>query len=228
MGAPIPTNMLRPPMDTDRDIMTLAQWLSPAFPIGAFAYSHGLEAAIGSGKISTGNDLKEWLVDILSHGSGSNDCILISSAYLAPDQDALLHVNQTALAFAASAERQLEQTLQGAAFAQTTSAVWGGTTDELVYPVAVGQAAARLRIDATLTAAMYLHAVVSNLISAAMRLMSLGQTEGQRILASLIPLCDTTAKAAKGMTLDDLQSTAFMADIAAMQHETLQPRIFRT
>ncbi len=227
MGAPIATNMAQQHMSTDRDILTLAQWLSPAYPVGAFAYSHGLEAAIQSGAITSSDDLKDWLTDIISHGSGRNDCILLRAAY-ASDDDELTMVNDTALAFAASAERQLEQNLQGAAFCKTTCAIWGGKDMSYVYPVAVGAAAAKLHIDVSLTAAMYLHAVISNLISAAMRLMALGQTEGQKMLATLTPLCDETAKAAAGTTLDDLQSTAFLVDIAAMHHETLQPRIFRT
>ncbi|MEL6685227.1 MAG: urease accessory UreF family protein [Pseudomonadota bacterium] len=214
-------------MSTDRDILTLAQWLSPAYPVGAFAYSHGLETAIQSGAIKTGEDLEEWLTDIICHGSGRNDCILLRVAYDA-DQVGLDRVNDTALAFAASAERQLEQTLQGAAYCKTTAAIWGGNDASYVYPVAVGAAAAKLQIEVSLTAAIYLHAVISNLISAAMRLMALGQTEGQKMLAALTPLCDETAKATAGMALDDLQSTAFLVDIAAMHHETQQPRIFRT
>jgi len=228
MGAPIVTNMWPLPMTTDRDILTLAQWLSPAYPVGAFAYSHGLEAAIQSGAIASGNDLRAWLSDIICHGSGRNDCILLRTAHACDTTSALGQLNDVALAFAASSERQLEQTLQGAAFCKTTGAIWGGVGEGHVYPVAVGAASAKASINVSLTAAMYLHAVISNLISAAMRLMALGQTEGQRILASLTALCDETAKATEGLTVDDMQSTAFAVDIAAMQHETLQPRIFRT
>ena len=227
MAVPIHMNMWRQRMSTDRDILTLAQWLSPSYPVGAFAYSHGLEAAIQTGAINTGEDLDEWLTDIICHGSGRNDCILLRAAYAADDV-ALGVVNDTALAFAASAERQLEQTLQGSAFCKTTAAIWGGDDASYVYPVAVGAAAAKLGIKVSLTAAMYLHAVISNLISASMRLMALGQIKGQKMLAALTPLSDDTAKATAGMTLDDLQSTAFLVDIAAMHHETQQPRIFRT
>jgi len=228
MVEPTATNMWQPHMTTDQGILTLTQWLSPAYPVGAFAYSHGLEAAIQAGAITSGDDLKDWLADIISHGSGRNDCILLRAAFTSESGDALHAVNDMALAFAASAERQLEQSLQGAAFGKTTAAIWGSGGDDLVYPVAVGNAAAQLQIDVTLTAAMYLHAVISNLISAAMRLMALGQTDGQAILAALTPLCDETARNTEGAVLDDLQSTAFMVDIAAMHHETLQPRIFRT
>lgn len=226
--APIPTNMLPPPMTTNRDILTLAQWLSPAFPVGAFAYSHGLEAAVRVGWVSSGAELAEWLEDVISNGSGRNDCILLRAAYKAQGPEALAGVNAVARAFAASSERQLEQVLQGAAFCKTTSAIWGGEGAEYLYPVAVGVVAAKLRIDVTLTAAMYLHAVSSNLISAAQRLMPLGQTQGQAVLSALAPLCEEVAQATAALGCDDLQSTAFLSDIAAMRHETLQPRIFRS
>lgn len=226
--APIPTNMSPPPMTTNRDILTLAQWLSPAFPVGAFAYSHGLEAAVRVGWIKSGDDLAEWLRDVISNGSGRNDCILLRASYEATGPEALAEVNAVAKAFAASHERQLEQAQQGAAFCRTAAAIWGGEGIALLYPVAVGAAAAKLRIDVILTAAMYLHAVTSNLISAAQRLMPLGQTEGQAVLSALAPLCEDTARSAMTLTCDDLQSTAFLSDIAAMRHETLQPRIFRS
>ena len=138
------------------------------------------------------------------------------------------------MAVSASRERVLETQLQGNAFAQTTAAIWGGgeiwhkDTTALCYPVAVGDAAARLQFDVDLTAAMYLHAFASNLISAAVRAVPLGQTEGQRVLAAIVPLCEQIAQETIDTTLDDLSSTAFLSDIAAMHHETLQPRMFRS
>lgn len=215
-------------MTTNRDILTLAQWLSPAFPVGAFAYSHGLEAAVEAGWLATGNDLAEWLEDVIAHGSGRNDCILLRAAYAAEDDAALGGVDALAHAFAASRERQLEQAQQGAAFCKTAAAIWGGNAVAYLYPVAVGAAAAKLRIDPELTAAMYLQAVASNLIAAAQRLMPLGQTEGQAVLSALAPLCEEVAQSTASLTCDDLQSTAFLSDIAAMRHEVQQPRIFRT
>ncbi|MBU2993030.1 urease accessory protein UreF [Octadecabacter sp. 1_MG-2023] len=215
-------------MTTNRDVLTLTQWLSPSFPLGSFAYSHGLETAIANGTLATATDLQDWLTDLLAHGSGRNDCILLRAGYDCGD-DGLADVNATALAFAASSERIQETLLQGAAFCQTTAAIWGDNTlPELALPVAVGMAAARQGIDQTLTASMYLQAFCSNLVSASVRAVPLGQTEGQAVLAALSPLCIEIAEDTANATLDDLQSTAFLSDIAAMQHETLQPRIFRS
>jgi len=228
MAAPIPTNMLPLHMNTNHDVLTLAQWLSPAFPVGGFAYSHGLETAIQSGTIANASDLEKWISDVLNYGSGRNDCILLRVAHGCGSDAALEDVNQTALAVSASSERVLETQLQGNAFSQTTAAIWGGDKAALCYPVAVGNTSAHMQLDVDLTASFYLHAFASNLVSAAVRAVPLGQTDGQRVLAALIPMCDQIAKDTQGTTLNDLSSTAFLSDIAAMQHETLQPRIFRS
>ena len=213
---------------TEQGILTLAQWLSPAFPVGAFAYSHGLEWAIQSGRVRTAEDLKGWLGDVLAFGSGRNDCILLRCAYAARSPEEVLEVNQTAIAISSSRQRVMETELQGDAFGQTVASIWGGGDTALCYPVAVGRAASHAELGVDLTAAMYLHAFTSNLVSACVRAVPLGQTEGQRVLADLIPLCDQIANDTRDTTLDDLSSTAFFSDIAAMQHETLQPRIFRS
>lgn len=225
--APIRTSMATPPMTTNAQILTLTQWFSPSYPIGAFAYSHGLETAIQGGVVTSAATLKDWLADVLEHGSGRTDCILLRAAY-ACEPDALAEVDAVAQAFSASSERLHEARLMGDAFGRTTAAIWGGDTPPLTGAVAVGAAARREGIPVELTAAMYLQAFASNLVSAAVRLVPLGQTEGQTVLAELTPLCEAVADGCKGATLDDLHSTAFLSDIAAMKHETLQPRIFRT
>ena len=226
MVEPIHTNMSRPPMTTDA--LTLAQWLSPAYPIGAFAYSHGLEAAIQSDAICSAAHLEVWLSDLIDHGSGRNDCILLYAAHAADTSDHLSEINDTGLALAASSERILETSAQGTAFCKVTSDIWGGDAASYIYPVAIGAAAARMSINRQLAASMYLHANVGNLATAAQRLMGLGQTHAQSIVAALAPLCEDTAAHTMVKSLDDLQSTAFLSDIAAMQHETLPHRIFRT
>lgn len=215
-------------MSTDAHILTLTQWFSPAFPIGAFAYSHGLETAIKGGQIATSGDLYAWLADVLAHGSGRNDCVLLRAAYRCKDEAALGQVDAAARAFAGSAERLKETALQGAAFTKTTNAIWDGEAPDCTNPVAVGWAARRLDLPVDLTASMYLQAFASNLVSAAVRLVPLGQTEGQATLTALTPLCAKVAEDTETADLDDLHSTAFLSDIAAMQHETMTHRIFRT
>jgi urease accessory protein len=210
------------------EVLLLTQWLSPSFPVGAFAYSHGLETEIQAGRIASAQDLQHWLVDVLEFGSGQSDCILLRAAYGCDTAAELVAVDASARAFAPSAERLRETVLQGAAFGQTTAAIWGDGQGDLTYPVAVGAAARRLGLDISLTAAMFLQAFTSTLVSVAVRLVPLGQTEGQRVLAALAPLCQNIATQTEGMGLVSLHSTAFLSDIAAMNHETLSHRIFRS
>lgn len=228
MAAHIPTNMLRPPMTTSADILTLTQLFSPSYPLGSFAYSHGLETAIHAGDVATVDELRVWLEDLIEYGGVRNDVILLRCAYEAKSNAECAAINSAARAFAASSERLMEADLQGAAFARTTSAIWGGDAHDLAHPVAIGAAARRLALPVDLTAVMYAQAFVSNLVSAAVRLVPLGQTEGQATLAKLSPLCADVVEKTTGATLDDLSGTTFSLDIAAMRHETLQPRIFRS
>ena len=228
MAALILTSMSRPRMCTNEDILTLAQWFSPSYPLGSFAYSHGLETAIQSGAVRAATDLQDWMADLIEHGTVRNDMILLRLSYDAKTATERTAINATARAFAASSERLMEADLQGAAFARTTSAIWNTETPSLTNPVTVGAAARRLNLPVELTVLMYAQAFASNLVSAAVRLVPLGQTEGQAALAELAPLCADMVGKTVGATLEDLSSTAFAFDIAAMRHETLQPRIFRS
>lgn len=205
--------------------LTLMQWLSPAFPVGAFAYSHGLEQAIADGQVSDPETLQDWIATLITHGSARADAILLAASYRTDDP---AQIDGHARAFAASAERLKEADLQGAAFCDTARAVWTIPLTGLTYPVAVGAAARAMDIPLAQTLPLYLHGFASNLVAAAQRLMPLGQTAGQQVLASLAPAITATATEATSSTLDDLAATSFAADIAAMRHETLQPRIFRT
>ena len=205
--------------------LTLMHWLSPAFPVGAFAYSHGLEQVIADATVADADGLYAWISALVTHGSARADAVLLAAAYHAEDPGT---VDATARAFAASAERLKETDLQGAAFCDTARAVWGLELHGLTYPVAVGCAARAMDIPLDQTLPLYLHGFASNLVSVAQRAMPLGQTDGQKVLAALSPAIEDTAAYAGTATLDDLASTSFAADIAAMRHETLQPRIFRT
>ncbi len=225
-GARMPTNMSRPPMLTDHQALTLMRWLSPGYPVGAFAYSHGLEQAIADGLVQDSATLEAWLRDTLEHGAGRNDALLLAAAYHAPENTG--EIDATARAFAASRERVIETERQGAAFARTEAVVSGGSAAPLTYAVAIGAAAARHALPLQPACALYLQAFAANLVSAAQRLMPLGQTEAQRLQSALAPLCAEIGAQAERGTLDDLTSTTFMGDIASMRHETLQPRIFAT
>ena len=226
MAAPMPTTMSPPLMLTDHQALMLMRWLSPGYPVGAFAYSHGLEQAIAEENVRDRATLEDWLRDTLEHGAGRNDALLLVAAYRDPDDTA--RTDAAARAFAASRERVIETERQGAAFARTEAIVSGGPDAPLSYPVAIGAAAARHALPLRPTCALYLQAFAANIVTAAQRLMPLGQTEGQRLQSALAPPCARIAEETEHGTLDDLSSTTFMGDIASMRHETLQPRIFAT
>jgi len=214
-------------MRTDA-VLTLAQWLSPAYPVGAFAYSHGLEAAVAAGWVQDGEALGAWLTEVLESGAGFNDALLIAAAWRAQGGEAVAAVDAVARAFAASKERRIETDQQGRAFGAVTTAIWGGDLAAFTYPVALGAAASRATLPLDLTQAMYLQTFLSNLIAAGQRLLPVGQTEGQAILHRLTARVADVATETAGGDLDRLSATAFLTDIAAMQHETLRTRIFRT
>lgn len=213
-------------MTTSTELLTLAQWLSPAFPLGAFSYSHGLEAAVLAGWITDASGLQDWLAALFTHGSARADATLLAAAFHGATP--LAAIDEIARALAPSAERHMETEAQGQAFAQVVEPIWGGDLAGLTFPVALGAAAARQRLPLEPTLTLYLQAFASNLIAAAQRLAPIGQTESQRILHALAPLIEDAARAAASGELDSIASSAFLSDIASMRHETLYSRIFRS
>ena len=217
----------RPRMRIDGALITLTQGLSPSFPVGAFAYSHGLEAAVSEGWIEDGPGLKAWLSETLQHGTGRNDAIWLRLG-AAADADQLEALNAEALAFAPARSRRVEAERQGAAFAKTVRAVWDVDLPDAVLPLAVGAACGRQGIDVEMAVPLYLHAFVSNLVSAAQRLMPLGQMEAQGVLSALQSDVQSVAEESKGKGLEDIASHSFLSDIAAMRNETLDQRLFQS
>lgn len=227
-GVPIHTNTGPARMSTDLDLLTMTQWLSPSFPLGSFAYSHGVETAIAQGWINDAASLQLWLQDVLRDGTGRADVTLLYAAYGAGCEQDLSRIDATARAFSASRERLRESVHQGRAFVRTLREISDINLPDLVLPVALGWASAQVGLPKAQTAAMYLHAFSSNIVMAAVRLVPLGQTEGQKVIAALSVTCCDVADAALGDSLEDLSSTTFLSDISAMQHETLQPRLFQS
>jgi urease accessory protein len=218
----------------------LLVWLSPAFPVGAFAYSHGLEKAVEKRLITDRASLGAWLEDLIALGSLRNDLILLAAAWRAASAQSagdLATVAELAAALQPSAERRLETITQGGSFLVQIDAAWPCATvgllrashsGDVAYPVAVGVAAAGHDLPLAPTLLGYGMAFVGNLISAAIRLSVIGQTDGQRLTAALMPSLQTAAAVAATSTLDDIGSATFAADLASMQHETQYTRLFRS
>lgn len=218
----------------------LMTWLSPSFPVGAFSYSSGIEWAVETGDIGNAETLKGWLSAMLSDGAGFCDGVLLCHAWrasTAQDDAALAAVAELAAALAPSRERHLETTAQGRAFADIAGATWNCAalerlltiaTGPIAYPVAVGAVAAGHGVPLDLTLHAFLHAQTANWISAGVRLIPLGQTDSQRVMAALEPVVASTAGRALAAALDDIGSATFRADLASMRHETQYTRLFRT
>ncbi len=246
-GPPTPTTIITAasvdattPEADGGSLLPLLIWLSPSFPVGAFAYSHGLEWAVEAGDIVDARSLQGWLIDLLEFGAPRSDAVLFSVAFrcaAAPDWPALMEANGLAIALAASAERRLETTAQGAAFVAAARAAWDceplrrldeAPDKRVAYPIAVAAAASGhgLPLEASLEA--FALAQAANLVSAVVRLGPIGQTDGQKILAALLPRIRTLAREAVRASLVDLGGAAFRSDIAAMRHESQYSRLFRS
>ena len=216
-------------MTDPQDLLRLLSWLSPAFPTGAFSYSHGLETAIANELVTSRDELKDWLAALLTNGPGWNDAVLLAQSWRqANGGKDLQSVAELAQAMATTKERHLETMAQGRAFVAAAREWQSDIPDDLPLPVAVGCVCGRLGISLDAAVAAYLQAYVSNQIQAALRLMPLGQQNGVWLLKALEPAILDAASAAAKSSLVQLGNSAFMADVQAMQHETLNSRMFRS
>jgi urease accessory protein len=218
----------------------LMAWLSPAYPVGAFSYSSGIEWAVEAGDITDAETLQAWLAVLIGEGGGFADAVFFAHAHraIATDDDAALRdVAELAAAFVPSKERFLETTAQGRAFLGATRAAWPSPAitrldkawdGPVALPVAVGVACAGHGIALASALHAFLHALVANWISAGVRLIPLGQTDGQRVLAALEATVGGAAARALTTPLDEVGTCAFRADLASMQHETQYTRLFRS
>lgn len=207
-------------------LLLLLNWMSPTFPIGSFAYSHGLEQAIADGRLRDAAAVEAWIADVLRHGGGWNDAVLFARCW---DCD-VEELNALALALAGSRERYLETTRLGRAFA-IAAAVWTMSDPrqaEIAYPVSAGSTCKDSNIPQEQALLAFVQGFCSAWASVAVRLVPLGQTRGLEVLRNLAPVIQSVAHDAAAASLDDIGGCCIAADIAAMQHETLEPRIFRT
>lgn len=215
--------------------LRLLSWVSPAFPTGGYAYSHGLEWAVERGNVHNVATLVGWVNTLLQHGSLGNDLILLNAAWQAGDDKArLAEIAEFACASASSRERYEETIYQGEAFLKAAN-VWQATPTKAEFvgtrwalPVAQGMVfrSGGVAHSQALLAGGY--AAIAALVSAAVRLVPLGQTDGLRALEGLEPALIAATKKAQTQTLDDIGSACFASDLAAMHHETQETRLFRT
>lgn len=218
-------------MRTDA-LLRLIAWLSPAFPVGAFAYSHGLEAAIEDKRVTGAADLIAWISDLLEYGPTRADAVFFVHAWratLAEDAQAFADVASRAAAMRGTGELALEATQQGTSFASAVAKAWPGFDgDPQIYPVAVARAAAQAGIPLPEALGAYLHAFAANMVSAAVRAIPLGQSDGLAAIAGLEAAIEAARDAALDRDLDDAGSAAPALDILSFRHETQYTRLFRS
>ena len=217
----------------------LMAWLSPAYPTGAFAYSHGLEYGVQAGLVSDAKTLMAWVETVIRKGAGWTDSLILAAAWRAAaleDLSRLIELAELAAAWRGSAEMAQESETQGRAFLATTRAAWphrlldrlAAELDPVSLPVAVGAACAAQEIPLNLAIQGYLQSTGANLVSAGVRLIPLGQTDGQRVLAALEPTIVGTAELALTSDLEEAGTAALIIDWCSMCHETQYTRLFRS
>lgn len=203
------------------DLLHITQWLSPAFPLGSYAYSQGLETAIADGSVRDGATLQSWVTEVLRHGSGAGDAVLLARAHGGED------MADMAEAMAGSAERWCETRDQGTALAKVLTEL-GYSVPQAALPVVLGVAARALDVSPREVIALYLQAMAGNLVTVAVRFVPLGQTEGQRVLAALAPVISEVADWAAEAQIEDLTLATIGADQASMRHAEAEVRMFKT
>ena len=225
--------------DSIHQIQVLTALFSQTFPIGAFSYSHGIEAAIATGEIHDFGTAHDWIETCLIGGSGRNDAILMANAYNAAENGAsdrgtayeINAINELFFALCTGAERAQESRELGDNFARTVDQIYQLGLEQsspLAYPVAAGLTVRYLGCDLKLGLTFFLQGFVSNLISAVVRSVPIGQSDGQIILTRLMTAVAKLAEEAETATLDDVGGYAILADHASILHETLEPRVYRT
>ncbi len=224
-------------------LLRLQSWLSPAFPTGAYSYSHGLEWAVEAGYINDRKSLVDWLEADLSYGSGRNEAIFFSEAWrcaIDDDRAKLYEIAELAAAFRGTSEFALETSQQAAACLTTLRQVWPDSLldwlsetlrQHRIQPalaVLLGVRSATQTIPASIGLPAYVQSYTANLVTAGVRLVPLGQTDGQLAIAELEQAILAASMEAERATIDDLGSAAFMVDLASMEHETQYTRLFRS
>ena len=229
--------------DGDTALLRLMTWLSPSFPVGAFSYSHGLEYAVEAGLVTNRDTLVDWVATVVARGAGRLDGALFVRAYAAMcDGDAaqMKDIMARADAMRGTSEMARESAAQGEAFLVTARRVWPDTRLDaladaaaadrrpVAYAVAVAAVTAAHGIALRPALTAFLHAAAANLVSAGVRLVPLGQTDGQRALAALEPVILATVTEVVVRPFEDVGTAAPMIDWASMRHENQYTRLFRS
>jgi len=210
-------------MELNSDIQILQNWFSAGFPIGSFAYSHGLETVIEDKVVTDPATLTAWIEFILKYGSCHNDGLFLKAAHKGED------LNQLCLSLSAGKERELETLELGQAFTMAVTKTHGLSLPKgLAYPIAIGMASAQLRMNLRLTLQSYLQSFAANLVSVGVRSIPIGQIAGQQCLVQMFPAIKRLGSQLLETHLTELGSCTFIGDMMSIRHESAVPRLYRT
>jgi urease accessory protein len=220
-------------------VLRLQSWLSPTFPIGAYSYSHGLEWAVEAGDVDSRDSLIDWLEADLCYGSVRNEAIFFSEAYhcvIGNDHARLAQVAELAAASRGTYEFALEASQQAAAWLAMLQQIWPDLMLDVlsrmpicpILAVVLGVRSAREQIPANVALPAFLHSYIANLVTAAIRLIPLGQTDGQFAIMALEQAVLSTGQYARNASLEEVGSAGFMVELSSIRHETQYTRLFRS
>ena len=214
-------------------ILKLLTWNNQSFPIGSYCFSSGLEFAVESKLIQSGKDLQYWLNDLLKYGSLYSDALILLEAWkLASkkENNKINDLNNFAVSLNQSNEKYIENYEQGKSFIKITEDAWNHKyiSKKLVYPIAYAVAAVQENINMEDVLICYLHSSLCNLLAAGIKLIPLGQTEGQKIQIALNTYIEEEYKNILKKNFNDIGNCGWVNDIISMKHENQFTRTFRT
>jgi urease accessory protein len=219
-------------------LLNLLQLTSPALPVGAYSYSEGLETLVEQEIIRSVNDLQTWLIESLATGSiGIEAAILVRAhrANVLRNQPDLIYWNHWLSATRETAELQQQNWQMGRSLLKLLqdlypSEDWSGWSmaENWNFAIVFALAANIAQIDEQTAVLGYLHSWVSNLVSAGVKLIPLGQTAGQQLILQLAEPIMVSADRSLNLPDDQLFSCNWGLALASMTHETQYSRLFRS
>lgn len=215
----------------------LLQLCSPSLPVGAYAYSQGLECAVAHGWVRDETSAGDWILGLLNHGLRSLDLPVLARLYRAwgtADPDAARHWNARLYASREAAELQREDRHLGTALARllvdlgiAEAEPWRNAP-RVCFATLFGLAAVRWNIPLPEAATGYAWSWTENQVVAATRLLPLGQTACQRLLAAAGPVIITAVEESLQLADEDIGAAAPGLALAGALHETQYSRLFRS
>ena len=211
-------------MNNIKDPLQILQiWFSSSFPVGSYAYSHGLEAIIDNKLIKNKNDVEEFLNALLFNGTLRNEYIFIKSIYEGKE------INDLILSSASSKERQIEMIDMGNSFRKIMKQSWDfELAENTAFTYCLTKAAIHFNIKFEYLIKFYLQSFISNLINVCVKHIPISQKDGQKLNVIYINKIQDFLQKSEKLNLEDIGSIFFIGDLFSIKHENLETRIYLT